>query len=185
MIKKSHAFALAVTTVGMIGFAAPMASAATMGSPVVNVANNQVPVQACGNDVNTNVGAVQVPAEGAALVGSLLSPGSSTSATSNEDRSCAMLNEQTNVDGKGGKGGKSGGSGGSDGSGGSLVNVSNNQIPIQACGNDVNTNVLAAQGGLEGAAGALTLLSPMAITSSTSNVNRSCELANSQDNWSW
>ena len=54
MLKKTHALALTVATVGLLGFAAPMASAATMADPIVNVSNNQVPIQACGNDVNTN-----------------------------------------------------------------------------------------------------------------------------------
>ena len=41
----------------------------------MNVSNNQVPIQACGNDAYGNVIGGQVPVEGNALVGSLLSPG--------------------------------------------------------------------------------------------------------------
>src|ERR1700756_1991655 len=91
MLKKTHALALTVATAGLLGFAAPMASAATMslgGHPhsVVNVSNNQVPVQACGNDVYGNIIGGQVPVEGNALVASLLSPGSVTKAKAINNR---------------------------------------------------------------------------------------------------
>src|SRR6185437_2401160 len=51
MLKKGHALALAVATAGLIGFGAPLASAATMPNHAgaVNVSNNQAPLQACGN----------------------------------------------------------------------------------------------------------------------------------------
>ena len=80
MVKKTHALALTVATAGLLGFAAPMASAATMSGPssLVNVSNNQVPAQVCGNDVYGNIIGGQVPVEGNALVASLLSPGSVT-----------------------------------------------------------------------------------------------------------
>lgn len=177
MIKKSHAFALAVTTVGLIGFAAPMASAATMttpgtGSSVVNVSGNQVPVQVCGNDVDGNVLGAQVPAEGDALVGSLLSPGAVTKTSATDNRGCVMENSQSN-------------GGANNSAASSVVNVANNQIPIQACGNDVYGNVLGAQVPLQGDSGALALLSPAAITETQSTDNRGCALANSQDNWGW
>jgi hypothetical protein len=175
MIKKSHAFALAVTTVGLIGFAAPMASAATMttpgtGSSVVNVSGNQVPVQVCGNDVDGNVLGAQVPAEGDALVGSLLSPGAITKDSSTDNRGCVMMNSQSGAD---------------NSAGSSVVNVANNQIPIQACGNDLYGNVIGAQVPLEGDSGTLALLSPAAITETKSTDNRGCALANSQDDWGW
>ena len=97
MLKKTHALALTVATAGLLGFAAPMASAATMSTRgrVVNVSNNQVPIQACGNDVDGNFAGGQVPVEGAAVVGSLLSPGSVTKATAINNRGCTMDNSQT------------------------------------------------------------------------------------------
>jgi hypothetical protein len=172
MLKKSHAFALAVTTVGLIGFAAPMASAATTSfghqpasSSVVNVSGNQVPVQACGNDIYGNGIGGQVPAQGDALVGSLLSPGSVTKASSTDNRGCGMINSS-----------KSGG----DSAGSSVLNVANNQVPVQVCGNDGYINVIGGQVPLQGVGGALSLLSPQAITSSTATDNRGCGLANSQ-----
>jgi hypothetical protein len=177
MIKKSHAFALAVTTVGLIGFAAPMASAATTSfangggsgsSSVVNVSGNQVPVQVCGNDAYINGIGAQVPAEGDALVGSLLSPGAVTKDSSTDNRGCVMMNSQSGAD---------------NSAGSSVVNVANNQIPIQACGNDLYGNVIGAQVPLEGDSGTLALLSPAAITETKSTDNRGCALANGQSNW--
>ena len=66
MLKKGHALALAVATAGLIGFGAPLASAATMPNHAgaVNVSNNQLPMQACGNTVNGNFAGGQVPVEG-------------------------------------------------------------------------------------------------------------------------
>jgi hypothetical protein len=173
MLKKRHALALAVTTAGLIGFAAPMASAATMSfshspsssSSVVNVSGNQVPVQACGNDIYGNGIGGQVPAQGDALVGSLLSPGSTTKASSTDNRGCVMMNDS-----------KSGG----NSAGSSVLNVANNQVPVQVCGNDGYINVIGGQVPLQGDAGALSVLSPSAITSSKAVDNRGCALANSQ-----
>ncbi|HEY6497583.1 MAG TPA: hypothetical protein VIZ43_30255 [Trebonia sp.] len=171
MLKKSHVLALAVTTAGLIGFAAPMASAATTsfanhpGSSVVNVSGNQVPVQACGNDIYGNGIGGQVPAQGDALVGSLLSPGSVTKGSSTDNRGCGMINSS-----------KTGG----DSAGSSVINVANNQVPVQVCGNDGYINVIGGQVPLQGDAGALSLLSPAAITSSKAVDNRGCGLANSQ-----
>ena len=101
MLKKTHALALTVATAGLLGFAAPMASAATMslgGNPhsVVNVSNNQVPVEACGNDAYGNIIGGQVPVEGDALVASLLSPSSVTKAKAVNNRGCEMKNNETN-----------------------------------------------------------------------------------------
>ncbi|MGH3279363.1 MAG: hypothetical protein ACRDNW_09515 [Trebonia sp.] len=174
MLKKSHALALAVTTAGLIGISAPMASAATMapghhhqtpGSSVVNVSGNQVPVQACGNDVDGNILGGQVPVQGAALVGSLLSPGSTTTSTATDNRGCNMANNSSST---------------GDSPGSSVVNVANNQVPVQACGNDVLVNGAGGQVPLEGIAGALSVLSSGAVTSATATDNRGCNLLNNQ-----
>src|ERR1700739_3516714 len=89
MLKKTHALALTVATAGLLGFAAPMASAATMalgGNPpsAVNVTTHPVPV------------------EGNARVASLLSPGSVTKAKAVNNRGCEMKNNETNKHGDGG-----------------------------------------------------------------------------------
>jgi hypothetical protein len=170
MLKKTHALVLTVATAGLLGFAAPMASAATMSSgahhPVVNISGNQLPLQACGNDVNTNGAGTQVLAEGAAVAGALLSPGAVTENKAISNRGCAMENNQSNR--------------GSDSPG--EFNVANNQLPVQACGNDANVNGAGTQVPLSGVDAALALLSPDAITKSAALSNRGCIMENNQSN---
>jgi hypothetical protein len=98
MLKKSHVLVLGVATAGLIGLGAPMAGAATVSGPssLVNVSNNQIPLQLCGNDVYGNVIGGQVPVAGDALVASLLSPGSYTVAKGVNNRGCVELNNQQN-----------------------------------------------------------------------------------------
>jgi hypothetical protein len=171
MLKKSHALALAVTTAGLIGFGAPMAGAATMHGPgtdggLVNVSNNQVPVQGCGNSVDGNALGGQVTGEGGALVASLLSPGAVTNSTAVNNRGCDMVNNQS-------KGRHS-----HDDAG--LLNVANNQVPAQVCGNEVFGNVAGGQVPLSALSGALAVLSPFAITNGTAVNNQGCSLVNNQ-----
>lgn len=168
MLKKGHALALAVATAGLIGFGAPLASAATMPNHAgaVNVSNNQLPMQACGNTVNANGLGGQVPVEGAAVVGSLLSPGAMTNATSLDNRGCAMTNSQH-------EGRHSHNDAG-------LANVTNNQVPMQACGNEANGNVAGGQVPLSALSGALSFLSPFSVTNATAVTNQGCEMDNSQ-----
>lgn len=168
MLKKGHALALAVTTAGLIGFGAPLASAATMPhhpSSILNVSNNQVPTQACGNTVNTNGAGNQTPVDGAAIVGSLFSPGATTNATSVDNRGCAMTNSQHEGHGSHTSG---------------VFNVANNQLPSQACGNDTNTNAGGNQTPLTALSGALAFMSPFSVTNATALTNQGCELNNSQ-----
>jgi hypothetical protein len=171
MLKKTHALALTVATAGLLGFAAPMASAATMslgghGHSLVNVSNNQVPVQACGNDVYGNIIGGQVPVEGNALVASLLSPGSVTKATAVNNRGCKMSNNESNR----------------HDSGDGLVNATGNQVPAQVCGNDVFINGIGGQVPLYGLSGALSVLSPASITKSTAVNNQGCSMKNNESN---
>lgn len=176
MLKKSHALALAVTTAGLIGFCAPMASAATTApawnqpgshtNAVVNISHNQLPMQACGNNADINGAGGQVPAEGDAIVGSLGSPRAWTQATAKSKRGCTMTNSQ----------GKSGHS-----TTNAVVNISNNQVPVQACGNDVLGNAAGGQVPLSGVAGAISLLSPGAISMSHAVSSRGCSMMNSQN----
>ena len=171
MLKKTHALALTVATAGLLGFGAPMASAATMslGShhpSVVNVSNNQVPIQACGNDVYGNLAGGQVPAEGNAVVGSLLSPGAVTKSTAVNNRGCAMKNNETNRhDDEGG-----------------LVKATGNQVPAQVCGNQIMGNAFGGQVPLYGLSGALSVLSPASITKSTAVNNQGCKMKNNETN---
>ncbi len=169
MPKKSHVLMLGVATAGLIGFAAPMASAATMGDHggLVNVSNNQVPVQVCGNDVNTNDTGTQILAEGGSAVVPLLSPDSFNLGASHNNRGCAMTNNQQNGNGK---------------NHGGLVNVSNNQVPVQVCGNDVNTNGAGTQLPLEALGILIPVLSPDSVNVNEAVNNRGCVSGNNQQN---
>jgi hypothetical protein len=171
MLKKTHALALTVATAGLLGFAAPMASAATMSlgahhPSVVNVSNNQVPIEACGNDAYGNIIGGQVPAQGDAVVGSLLSPGSVTKAKAVNNRGCEMKNNETNRhDDEGG-----------------LVKATGNQVPVEACGNDLFINGIGGQVPLYGLAGALSVLSPGSVTKSSAVNNQGCKMKNNETN---
>jgi len=169
MFKKGHALALAAVTAGLIGFAAPMASAATVDGPggLVNVSNNQVPVQGCGNDVYINGIGAQVPAEGDSAVVPLLSPSSFNSGSSHNNRGCAMVNNQQNRHG--------------DDDGG-LLNVANNQVPVQVCGNDVYGNVIGAQVPLEALGILVPVLSSGSVNMNKAVNNRGCVSLNNQQN---
>ena len=215
MSGKNRAFALAIATAALVGFAAPAASAATNPSgfnndSILNVSRNQVPIQACNNDVPVNAGFLvgQVPlADIAALIGLAANSGN---ATVNDNRNCTQTPGQndpvtttatsTSTDpSTGGKNDNScnkcdQGSSGSQGSGDhstdntsgfngdSILNVSNNQVPIQACNNDVPVNAgvgavqvvgqdISALGSLLGNTG-----------NSTVNDNRNCTQTPTQSN---
>ena len=70
MSGKNRAFALAVATAALVGLSAPVASAASFQGPtsgfngdsVLNVSGNQLPLQACNNDIPINgLLGIQVP----------------------------------------------------------------------------------------------------------------------------
>ncbi|HZR51836.1 MAG TPA: hypothetical protein VFB06_20270 [Streptosporangiaceae bacterium] len=183
MSGKNRAFALAVATAATIGLGAPAASAATFGgggngnSSLINVSNNQVPVQACNDYVAVNVLGVQVPLQSIAAALSVLSPGDTFAA---QNSSCAQATIQDN-----GREDRAWGSDdpdtklmravaddpdseswghhhgdGDHGNGNrSLVNVSNNQVPVQLCNDTVAVNVLGVQVPASGLSGALGVLS--------------------------
>jgi hypothetical protein len=176
MSGKSRAFAVAAAAAGVIGIWAPAASAYTGPSGdnggVVNFAHNQVPVQACNDTVPVNVLGVQVPVD--RVSGSLgllnLAP-----TVANQDSSCHQASAQANapaghmmrakamssdkhMDPQWGPGawryaGPSGDNGG-------VVNLSHNQVPIQACNDTVPVSVLGVQVPVQEVAAALGLLSP-------------------------
>jgi hypothetical protein len=171
MLKKGHALALTVVTAGLIGFGAPMASAATLGDHggLVNVSNNQFPLQACGNDLNTNVvgAGTQVVAEGASALVPVLSPGSFNKSSVENNRGCVMANNQQNGHGK---------------NSGGLFNLSDNQAPLQACGNDSNTNGAGTQVPLEALGILLPIGSPDSINVNKVVNNRGCVMFDNQQN---
>ncbi len=169
MLKKGHALALTVVTAGLIGFGAPMASAATFGDHggLVNVSNNQTPTQVCGNDVNTNGAGVQVPLEGGSALVPLLSPGSFNKSSVENNRGCVMANNQQNGHGK---------------NTGGLFNFSDNQNPTQVCGNDVYTNGAGTQIPLEALGILIPSTSPDSVNVNKVVNNRGCVMFNNQQN---
>jgi len=152
MSGKNRAFALAVATAALVGLSAPVAGAATLQGPsgfnndsLVNVSGNQVPVTACNVGVPVNAVLAQVPLTALGLVGGngMLNT-NKTGATSSQ--TCAPSSTQqvtstTNTNSNNGpKPGTNPGSqpakhhnGPSGFNNDSLVNVSNNQIPVAIC----------------------------------------------------
>jgi hypothetical protein len=99
MSGKSRTFAVAAVTAGLIGIWAPAAAmAATSPSGnsagVVNVTHDQVPVQACNDDVPVNVLGVQVPVYDVVAALGILAPVSGTFA--GQDTSCHQSSAQSN-----------------------------------------------------------------------------------------
>jgi len=97
MSKKGRTLALAVTTAGLIGLLAPMASAATAANPgdsggLVNLSHNQVPIQACDNKIPVNVLGIQVPVSEVPVALGLLSHG----VVSEQNSSCTQVSVQNN-----------------------------------------------------------------------------------------
>ena len=98
MSGKSRAFAVAAVTAGVIGMWAPAAMASTGPSGdnagVANVSHNQVPIQACNDEVPVNVLGVQVPVYDVVAALGVLAPVSGTFA--GQDTSCHQNSLQAN-----------------------------------------------------------------------------------------
>jgi hypothetical protein len=221
MSRKNRAFALAVATAALVGLSAPVAGAATLQGPsgfnndsLLNVSGNQLPVQACNNDIPINAGVLagQLPLSDISAVLGLLNSGSLTSTVS---RSCTQTPSQaitsttstgntttttTNgpmgsdehgtwdhcgCDHNSGSDHNSGHHGTSTPTSGfnndSLLNLSNNQVPVQACNNDIpiNAGAGAIQVPVDGVSGALGLLNSGPISSM---VTRDCSQVPTQNN---
>jgi len=198
MSRKNRAFALAVATAALVGVSAPVAHAAgpnnTSGfnnDSLVDVSGNQLPVQACNNDVPVNAGVLagQIPLSDISAALGLLSTSTITSSVS---RDCSQTPSQTitsntttgnmTTTAKGAMAPV--GHGPNDTSGfnnDSLVNASNNQLPVQVCNNDipVNAGLGVVQVPVDGVSGALGLLSTGNISST---VTRHCDQTPTQNN---
>jgi hypothetical protein len=211
MSGKNRVFALAIATAALVGFAAPAASASSNPSGfnndnVLNVSNNLVPLQACNNDIPVNAG-VLAGQLGLSDISALLGlVGNTGSATTNDNRNCTLTPSQDNTsttdtssmsshssggnndrcgcNNTGSKGSDHGAANESGFNNDSILNLSNNEVPIQACNNDIPVNAglgaiqavgedLSVVGGLFGNSG-----------SSTVNDNRNCTLTPSQGNTS-
>jgi hypothetical protein len=206
MSGKSRAFAVAAVTAGVIGVWAPAAMASTSPSGdnagVVNISHNQVPVQACNDNVPVNVLGVQVPVNHVTGAGNLLSPGSTSAA--GQDTSCHQASSQANttagtgttgtVTGASDAGSAAGtqhtsdpagpinapGRPSSSGDNAGLINISHNQVPLQACNDEVPVNVLGVQVPVYDVVAALGILAP--VSGSTASQDTSCHQAAAQAN---
>jgi hypothetical protein len=219
MSGKNRAFALAVATAALVGLSAPVASAASFSGPntsgfnndsIANVSGNQLPIQACNNDIPVNAGVLagQVPLSDITALLGLLNSGRSTSAVT---RSCTQTPTQTdptttttsstssdpagsNNSGMDHSGmGDSSWKGSNDPAGDpasnntsgfnndSIINTSNNQLPIQLCNNDipVNAGLGVVQVPVDGVSGVLGILNSGPVSSS---VTRTCTQTPTQNN---
>jgi hypothetical protein len=218
MFGKSRTLALAVATAGLIGIAAPMASAATGptggdSGGLVNLSHIQVPVQLCNDNVPVNIIGAQVPVSGLAAALGLASPGDTvaqtntschqeTSADDNNGSrrapsSWESYRDMAAVTGVASSAGSAaycatcdmaatdGGPSavitkdGSSGDRGGLVNVSDDQIPVQLCNDAIDGNGLGIQVPLQNVAGGLGLLSP---GNTNASLDSSCHASTSQSN---
>src|SRR6266704_5184972 len=102
MSGKNRAFALAVATAALVGLSAPVAGAATLqdgpggfnGDSILNLSNNQLPVQICSIAMPVNEILAQVPLTALSLVvnGTL----NSTSLTPTGNQTCDQTSSQAN-----------------------------------------------------------------------------------------
>jgi hypothetical protein len=199
MSRKNRAFALAVATAALVGVSAPVAHAASGPSgfnndSLVNASGNQIPLQACNNDIPVNAGVLagQIPLSDISAVLGLLS---TNTVSSSVTRDCTQTPTQTNtattdtgntntaadpgpMGGPMSHGPNSGPSGFNNDS---LVNASGNQLPVQVCNNDVpvNAGLGVVQVPVDGVSGALGILDTGNITSS---VTRNCTQTPTQTN---
>jgi hypothetical protein len=200
MSRKNRAFALAVATAALVGVSAPVAHAAGPNSTsgfnndsLLNVSGNQVPIQGCNNDIPVNAGVLagQVPLSDISAALGLLSASTITSSVS---RDCSQTPAQTITSNTttGNTNSTAAGAmapvnhGPNDTSGfnnDSLVNASNNQLPVQVCNNDVpvNAGLGVVQVPVDGVSGALGILSTGNISST---VTRHCDQTPTQTNTS-
>jgi hypothetical protein len=204
MSRKNRAFALAVATAALVGVSAPVAHAASGPSgfnndSLVNASGNQIPLQACNNDIPVNAGVLagQIPLSDISAALGLLSTSAVTSSVS---RDCSQTPTQTNtattstgntntaadpgpMGGPMSHGPMSHGpnSGPSGFNNDSLVNASGNQLPVQVCNNDipVNAGLGVVQVPVDGVSGALGILSTGNISST---VTRHCDQTPTQTN---
>ena len=103
MSRKNRAFALAVATAALVGISAPVAHAASGPSgfsndSLVNASGNQIPLQACNNDipVDAGLGVVQVPVDGVSGALGILSTGNiSSTVTRNRTQTPTKTNTDT------------------------------------------------------------------------------------------
>jgi hypothetical protein len=166
-----------------------MASTSPSGNSagVINVAHDQVPVQACNDDVPVNVLGVQVPVKNVSGAGNLLSPGATTA--SGQDSSCHQASSQGNAGGTGTAtqagaddtaSTSNGTSDPNSGNSAGVVNLSHDQVPLQACNDQVPVNVLGVQVPVYDVVAALGILAP--VSGTVAGQDTSCHQSSAQSN---
>ncbi|MFY9932909.1 MAG: hypothetical protein WAK82_33390 [Streptosporangiaceae bacterium] len=158
MTIKNRAFALAIGTGALVALSAPMASAASFAGPgtsgfngdsVLNVSGNQVPVQACTSAANANA-ALETQAVTSlftsvmpSLSTGAVSPAQGndcTQSSTNSNTNTVSTDPSTDPASTMSWGHHHHSSGTSGFNGDSVLNLSNNQVPIQACSAAANIN---------------------------------------------
>jgi hypothetical protein len=176
MSGKNRIFAAAVTTAALVVLGAPVASAATFGgSPtgfngdsILDLSGNQVPVNACQNQIPIQGAGAQVPLQ---TITALLNLGSSdNNTTSNNSESCGNTSTETdptsittaptsdpNMPSWSDPSG-SGSNGPAGFNGDSILKVANNEVPVNACQNQIPLQLIGAQVPASGLLGAINAL---------------------------
>jgi hypothetical protein len=177
MSAKNRALGLAIATAALVGFSAPMASAATIAGPsnsgfnndsVLNLSNNQIPAQICTFGAGTNAAPVAQTITGT-IAGVLGAGTGDTAATQNNTctNGATQTNSTTTNAGSGGATAMPGPSNHSNSSpsnsgfnNDSVLNLSGNQVPIQAC----------TFGALTNAASIIQTLAPVVVPLTTATI---------------
>src|ERR1700722_15013965 len=181
MSGKNRAFALAIATAALVGFCAPMASAATVQGPgsntgfngdsILNLSGNQLPINACNNQIPIQGIGAQIPIQSVTALLGLGNTGD-TNTTSNTESCTNTAPTMGSNNGGGGSWGDdhncqcSGGS--SDHSSSdpsntgfnndSILKVTGNQLPVNFCNNQIPAQLIGAQVPAEGLLAAIDAL---------------------------
>jgi hypothetical protein len=182
MLEKGRMLAIGVVAVGIMGFGAPMAHAATtMFTPgdvggmflpggdtgLVNVNNDQVNGEACDDSVPVNVIGGEESGDASAIVDNLGSFDDRSFSNDRADTNCGIADNQVNGD--------------RDGDGG-LVNVNNDQVNGNACNDTVPVNVIGGDDPLNDSSQVFDLFSGMDFSEASSHSDTNCGIADNQDN---
>ncbi len=192
MSGKNRVFAAAVTTAALVVLGAPVASAATFSGPtgfngdsILDLSGNQVPVNACQDQIPVQGIGGQVPLQTITALLNLGSNGNTTNSTNTE--SCGNTSTETDptsITTAPTSAPMMPPMGGSDGpagfNGDSILKVANNQVPVNACQDQIPLQLIGGQVPASGLLGALNVLSD-GNTSNLTNGN-SCTNGTAQSN---
>jgi hypothetical protein len=168
MSGKNRAFALAVATAALVGMSAPVASAATVSSPsgfnndsIFNISGNQLPVQACNDQLPVNAGGNQTDLSNITTAIGLGTLGTAAAANTSCTQNPAVATTETTTTSSESSEDPEETPGGTSGfNNDSILNLSGNQLPVQACNDSLPTNGSGNQFIAAGLVGALGILTP-------------------------